>query len=468
MVKFTKGKMYFLWLTVASCIYLTCCPLLFQKQIYTIIINHIPYAVLFVVDCIIIRNKRNDLTSIIKEYVGKNRLLFLTVIIFVLYDMVTIIYAQTPSYSFMKYLVFVKMVFLVLSIFLCIYEKETSFWKKNLEFLIRSIGWIVSLILITTIIEWSLGLTPYVKRISTIEDYNIYASYLLFTLLFFAYYHLEKKDNEAGKKKIIYASVGIIAFSFLFLSGSRRAVMLAPIMLAIYVFAYIIKERVTIHESTLVTLDNRRRKKHIYFLALICILVTCTQASVPIFERVISVDCVSEREGINRGGSLASRYDTINLDKGFASRDLIWNVAISEIKDYNTVELLFGKGNGYGWNVYEDIDNKGVEELSLAYDLEELKSKWMSPHNLVLKEFLEGGLIKISVLLSLAIVIIVTVFKIIKKYFLYGMLLLSVYICQAGNFVLGGTYGLLGEDLFWLVTAVLIVVNTLRLRTIEE
>lgn len=452
-----KVKLYVVWLTIVSAIYLRCCPLLFENPIYRIVINHIPYVLLFVIDFFIVREKHQELTSIIKFFVKNNKFLAFSIGLFVIYDMITILYAPSPSYSIKKYYYFIKIIFLCISIFLCVYEDHISDVKKNLEFILRSIGWILGMILITTVIEWTLGLTPFVQRVSTVEDYNIYASFLMFTLLFFVYYHLEREEIITRKKKILYIVIGIIAYNFLYLSASRRAVVLAPITAVIFIITYIVRNKIVEKKNN----SSPRKTKYLFFFIFIIVLFMSPQVSISSFEKLITIEPVSVRENFNHGSSLTYRYETINTDEGLSSRENIWDIAISEIKTYNARELLLGKGNGYSWNIYEDKDNEAVKELFDYYNFDQMKPQWMHPHNMLLKEFLDGGIIKICLLLFVIIEIMITWYKVIRKYFVYGMLFLSVYICRGGDFILGGTYGFLGEDLFWLATAILIVLNTL-------
>ena len=39
-------------------------------------------------------------------------------------------------------------------------------------------------------------------------------------------------------------------------------------------------------------------------------------------------------------------------------------------------------------------------------------------------------------------------------------MLLTIYVCLGANFLLGSTNGLLGEDLFWLTTGILILLRS--------
>lgn len=456
-------KLYILWLTTVSCIYLTSCPLLFDNRIYTIIINHIPYIALFFVDCFIIY-KNKKIFQVYKLYIKNSKWLFLAMFLFIAYDIFTLSYAKTLSYSYMKYIVFIKIIFLCLSIFLCLYEDEYGAFQNNLRFYIQSIGFILILIIVTTFVEWHLGLAPYLKRISLIEDYNVYATYMLFTLHFFMYSYLKNRKFFSVVTKIIYISVGILSLGLLYLTGSRRAVVLVPIVFFVFCVAYVIEEI----KQYCLQRTKVQKKKYIGVFILLIFSILWMRQSVPLFEKYIQMieenNMYVEQTNVwhTRGGDLSSRYETINVDEGFSSREDLWDIANEEIKNFSFKEFVFGKGNGYAYNIYENTDNPKVWNLLKAGGHTEMKPHWTHPHNLILTEILEGGIIKIILLLFLMFILIIYVIQLIIRKHVLGFMMLSIYLCFAGELFLGSTYGLLGEDLFWLTTAILIC---LRLET---
>lgn len=155
--------------------------------------------------------------------------------------------------------------------------------------------------------------------------------------------------------------------------------------------------------------------------------------------------------------SISKRYESVKSEEGMVSRQNIWKVSIAGIKEFDLKEIVFGKGNGYSWNIYENDEDEEVRELLDLYGMEKSKPQWMMPHNFILTEFLEGGLLKILLILFLTIAIIYSLFQYIKTDNVYGCMFLLLYFCFAANFMLGTTHGLLGEDLFWLTTGLLIL-----------
>lgn len=84
----------------------------------------------------------------------------------------------------------------------------------------------------------------------------------------------------------------------------------------------------------------------------------------------------------------------------------------------------------------------------------------MTPHNFFLTEVLEGGLLKIILVMFLGIVLGYSLIQYIPLNVECGFMLLTIYVCLGANFLLGSTNGLLGEDLFWLTTGILILLRS--------
>lgn len=473
MNKFNVASKWILGLSFFSYIYLICCPIVFKKSIYATFFNQIPFALLLIVDIILLCRNRKNLGDLLKYYIGKNKALFLCVIVFLMYDVITLLYAQTPKYSIMKYIYFFKAMVLIGSMFLLFYEgKEDQ--RDNIRLLIRYMEILFVLIIVTTIVQYSLGLSPYRSRISTNHDYNVFATHLMYTLIFFIWNHIRKWGEISVRRKILCILLSTFAFDLLYLSGSRRAVVLTPFVIVCAAIIYAIKEHL---------FSNVKNKKCFYdckrMLTFFCVLGFVTIniiLSVPTFEKIVAnpemienfvsrfipkrlSDSIKDSINDSAGDTLLStRYQTISQEQGLDSRKIIWRVAFAELREYSGKDILIGRGNGYGWNLYEDVDKEGVNEILAAYPrIKGVSPQWMSPHNLVLKELLDGGIIKIILLLFLTGVILYYVIRCIKYDLIYGSMIFVLYSCFAAGCMLGGAFGLVGEKLFWLTTGILVL-----------
>lgn len=465
-------KRFTLWLALISYIYLWSCRLWFENSYVSLLIQ-VPYVFLLMVDLYIIWSRKKDIGKIVHYYICKNRFLAVSIFLFVLYDVVTLFYAITLSYSITKYIMFFRTLFLIGSIFLCCFEEDARMSKENNEDLVKCVCWILIIFVITTIIRWSAGLSPYLMRISLRVDYNVYAAYFMFSLIFYSFYYIKHEDRFPKGYKTLHLIFIIISCVFIYLSASRRASILCPIIVVVSLIFYLIRR---VRNCKICNI-----KSYVLFFCFSTILILNFKFSIPIFENYISTvseekeeahqnfmrDCLNSRQSDHQsvdglaGGisetSISQRYDTINVEEGMVSRQNIWKVSIAGIKEFDLKELIFGKGNGYSWNIYENDEDEEVRELLDLYGMEKSKPQWMMPHNFILTEFLEGGLLKILLILFLTIAIIYSLFQYIKTDNVYGCMFLLLYFCFAANFMLGTTHGLLGEDLFWLTTGLLIL-----------
>ena len=140
-------KRFVLYFALIAYVYLWSCRLWFENSYVSLLIQ-VPYLLLFIVDICVLWSHKKDVRKIMGYYFCKNKLLFLGIALFVLYDVLTLFYAVTLSYSINKYMMFVRTIFLIGSIFLCCYENDDSIRKKNEENLIRCICFILIVLLL--------------------------------------------------------------------------------------------------------------------------------------------------------------------------------------------------------------------------------------------------------------------------------------------------------------------------------
>lgn len=465
-----------MWLILITYVYFWSCRLWFENAYVTPMLQ-LPFLLALPIDLFVLWNKRKEIPDILKHYILKNKVIFISVVMFVFCDIVTFFYARALSYAGTKYELFLRTIYVLSSIFLCCYEDDAQKMKENVESLIRCICCVLVMFVVTTVIRWSLGLAPYWERISLCRDYNVFARYFIFSLIFYIFYYIKWEGSFSGLFKIVYFVCEVLAIDLILLTGSRRAVVLCPIVITVSFFFYvlrrILKEKQKKH-------DVKNFKVCIGILGLALVLAGNMYFSVPLFEKYVSLtseekkaahmnfmlentmidDSSNDNIPVLSEVNLAARYQSIGSEQGLAKRDVIWEVALYEIKKMNLSEMLFGKGSGYSWKIYENEENEGVEQLLELYGREEPEPKWMSPHNFFLTEFLEGGLFKIIMSLCVFGAVFYSLVQYMRKNAEYGLMLLLVYGCLGANFMMGTTNGLLGEDLFWLSTGFLILLRS--------
>ena len=208
---------------LVSYIYLWCCRLWFENDYVTFIIQ-IPFLLVFPLNIYLLWIKKDEIFKMFRYYVMRNKLIFISIVLFVFYDVITIFYAMKISYLSTKYIMFFRTLYVIGSLFLCCYDSERSKRGKNIKFLIQCICCILVTFAVTTIIRFSLGMSPYWERVSLRADYNVYARYFLFCLAFYIFHYIKSESHYSGIYKVLYLICGIVSCDLIFLTASRRAI----------------------------------------------------------------------------------------------------------------------------------------------------------------------------------------------------------------------------------------------------
>ena len=295
----------------------------------------------------------------------------------------------------------------------------------------------------------------YHLRLSPRADYNMFATALMTGLI-------------AGGCTLIYTCLPIgpglrVACLFvlvaavvpaIYLSGSRRTYLLLLPVSVLLVFCYISQDpaykrgrETTLHRSSAVLL-----------ITLVCILgISAGQQLLSQAETHPITGWSGESPGSGGETAAAARYAITDTGGLFSKRAVIYEVAIDEIKSFDTARLLFGQGLGANIALYD----RGDPRIARIYPDEAIRTGNLSAHNMFLADLMDGGLVKLIALISLLCAVawyVLCLFWLdIRRGFIYAS---ALGIAAIGSFV-SGRFGLLYDRYFVLLTAMLLMEVTL-------
>lgn len=411
---------------------------------------NLPYLFLILYDVVLIYRYKLIIFKRLLGGLKKNKSYFAPLMIYLIYEffnMANGIKWGEIDYIGNKILIICKFIFLFVNVILFIEEDEKKIKNKEILFFIGITSFIISAFAIAVYVIMPEPL--YMSRISPYKDYNVFATTLLFVTIVLVS-NIIKTERYREITKIIIMMVTIaFNYSIVVLSGSRRGIVLAGISLIGLMIAFFLQKQKTSIKSII-----RSLIECIIILMVSILIIGCIYYG---FNKYIEIKANALSIDVHET-SLADRYESINTEEGLSSRGPLWEIAGVEIRNMNLKELVFGCGSGYNMVIYEKPENES--QLSKNDGHEE--AKW-DPHNIVLNDILEGGIIKVALLLVLMVSVIYTIIRrVIKNDIVNALMMFNLGTILLAKTFLSARRGILGEDIFWLMMMVLYIVTEER------
>lgn len=407
------------------------------------LILYVLLAIIFVIGIALNDNKK----SYIKNYIltiQKAKWILIFTICYVIWDLINYTYAINSSYFNDKYIFMIKMIAISVFAYLYIFDKSSvERYKERILLIFLNLGIVAIILALTSTVFYYIGkLTLRDYKIAPTADYNNYALTILIGAICLYTVIIISKKNLMIKITLL-GLVALICIPAIYLSASRRAIYttviiiaMALVILLIYCVFYYAKIKKNI------TMQNV-----IMTILVLAICVVGVRFQINTFynfnhEEQIQGLSVNERleedlQGISESSNVNSKDKDENIKATDASggvRGPIWNYSISQIKDFNEVEFFIGGGGSYSNDIFKMTDAEGIENVLNAFnsaDFERIST--LDPHNFILNDMLEGGIIKIIILFSLIWSILIVLLKNIKSNpsISIPLLLISVVIVLA-------------------------------------
>lgn len=287
----------------------------------------------------------------------------------------------------------------------------------------------------------------YSLRFSLRSDYNMYATalYCGFVCLFF--YLLAR---GAPPVRLLAPLLFAVALPLLVLTASRRVLLLLPLTLVVMSAAYIVQFCRT------VGLRGVRRTVAALSVLLLClslaaVSLTQLQAALQTLHRQQGAQRVTLGQGGAQTGAL-QRYRAQTTETSLLyKRRVIWGVALDELRGQSFYELVFGRSGGASIALYDTP--RAAEALDAVYPDRDARAGALSAHSMFLADLLDGGVIKLFVLLFLLIVTAVCTLDMMFKTPWLGLPCGLILLLCVVNSAISNRFGLLYDRHFMIFSA---------------
>lgn len=407
--------------------------------------------------------------------------LFIAVCCYYVYDLITILYTRDIGHSLGKLPYMLEYTLIFVCSAYCIAKKST-YTCRLLLFCIGISGTIVS---ICSYFYYAFSLKPtYFQRLSTARDYNVYSCLIVFTTIVLIHFIVNLLNTSYAKRLILFVAIIAVNMPAFYLSGSRRMFILLP-----YFFGFVAAfELSLLIYKWLKSAESKTKRMNLYnflravtfFVAIVVLYFGCVQL-LPVFTEIgtkkeacynktlqENIDSGKRPIGNNSTNSVSGEktisnvLETIDDKSMFNKRSIIYRTAFEALEDYTAVDWIFGRGGAYDIHMYNVTDNK---ELLEAYGIDENNSRargWMSAHNFMLADLLNGGIIKLLLGVFVVIQLAVHIVKAIRLDNRNALLLVVPTALVLINNFISGAYGMLNDVFFYSVMIMLFSVLSIN------
>ena len=424
--------LYFLWLEIA---------IPFKISVFKVflLISVVLFFVKFILD------GRYMIRGKIK--LSKINLLFIFILgLYIVIDLIGMIYSPVRIFAFTKYAVVIPMVILILMFYFTI---ET---KQDINNILLAMGLGSITIAVYTLLAYFVftGIkVSYYTQLSLIKDYNISSTLILMGAVITLIMIIQSKFQ--GKTKfILFTLVSITSSSVIYLSGSRRSLILIFAEGAVIVLYYLF-------------VSFRDRKKFIKTMLVTIIMLVVTSLSVMGTQALLKTQSqeIKKDKIVNPmlENDLSVKYESLQNGRALVRREYIWGLAFKNIKDFSFKQKLVGKGSSYDCYMYTYVYQK---EMNSLYSGKVGKLGDMHPHNGFLSDLLNGGILKLIVSIGVWIAIFIQLIVLLSKDIDKLMLVLLSWGTIFSNMMMSGRYGYIYYKEFWMTLLITFIFIELK------
>lgn len=349
---------------------------------------------------------------------------------YVVYGFITLFYGGNFSFGSYRYIVVLQMILFSFYMFYYLSPREESNSLKQLKKIATNLSFVSMVIALVSLVGYfTQWYTVYYQRISPIRDYNQYTTILLMGTIAFSAMIINMRPLAFWKRYTALGAYWCVISVAVICAGSRRSQILLCVLGMIFaVYALYMQGKY-----------HRKRHNHgvslgVTIVSLSLCFALCSGISSFVFnvvgelaparlEKALALMETEEAdsnvmESVILSGEqyeLTDSFKGLTNGKGFSSREAIWKAAYKKIKSSDTKHLLFGYGAPYSWELYDDLSNPLVIPVREYYRLEDDKTLWMNPHNFLLQDALDGGLLFVAIEITLLISLFISFLKLLYR-----------------------------------------------------
>lgn len=385
----------------------------------------------------------------------------ISIILYFVFDILALAWTNDIIFSLKKYATIAPM--FILAIYACYYffgpNVNPCLRKERLRYLAMCFGLIaLSLSVFTWITYFIFNRTYYIMTLSLQSDYNQYVLPIILGYVCGIYYI--NTMRVSWQKYVLFAAYSAILMPNFYLSGSRR-------VMAIYIIVYAF-----LSASFLITNIISKKSIPSFLISAVLIIGVTLSHKVIIdgFEyhskyvyKTMEEDAKSKgikapsaqmdksSKGIIHGFRLENdasfKESTLESGQAMGRREVLWTLAIRDIKTFSNKELLLGKGGSYQRDLYR---TKEAREMLFADGTPDLQQDF-HPHSMILIEFLNGGLIKTILILSIVLsIVFYDIIILLRKNYQEFVMISGFGGIFLASQMIDSIYGLLQNRMTWI------------------
>lgn len=397
--------------------------------------------------------------SFIKAF-SKFKWAIISIVLYFIFDIISLAWTKDIIFSLKKYATIAPMI--ILSIYATYYffgpNVNPTLRKERLRNLAMCFGIVaLSLSIFTWITYFIFNRTYYIMTLSLQSDYNQYVLPIILGYVCGVYFINTMRN--CWQKYMIFAAYSTILMPNFYLSGSRRVMAIYLIVFAFLSLSFLITNMVNkkslgtflisvviiagVVASHKIIIDGfEYHSKYVY--------KTMEEEATKKGIKAPSAQ-MDKSQGIIHGFRLENdasyKESTLETGQAMGRREILWTLALRDIKNFSKKELLIGKGGSQQRDLYR---TKEAREMLFADGTPDLDQDF-HPHSMILIEMLNGGAIKTILVLSVVLSIIfydfVNLFR--KNYQEFVMISGFGGIFLASQMI-DSIYGLLQNRMTWI------------------
>lgn len=381
---------------------------------------------------------RRFIKQLLKFLVQTKSAVLISMAVYLSVDAVNFFIFGDFALAWQKYRVIAVLILLFVS--LCALRNRPDLTK----FVLLAVGFSAVVVALYTLTYYLLPLKLplyYTARFSMRRDYNMYATQLLTGLIALVFGVIAARSKKAWIALMVVLPAIV---SLAVLSGSRRVLIMLPVILLVLAVALV---------AAGVQLFGRHRTGVVVACIFLIAAFTCIETTL-LQHSLAQINAPGgQARSIEQAPAveteLSERYETIRGSSILEKRKVIWSIALEALSNYPAPALIFGRGGGENILLYDQI----TEPLDTIYPDRQARLGALSAHNMLLADLLDGGIVKLAALLFLALATGVSCILIAFKRPYTGLPLGMILAVCMINSLVSNRFGLLYDRYFVLFAA---------------
>lgn len=397
----------------------------------------------------------------IKNQLKETKVLVIFIAIYIIFDLISMIHTNNRNLALVKYVTIISM---LATIFLYIIYLNKNSNSDKVNILLVFLGTPSIVVSIYTWIYFFIHkYTYYARRLSLIQDYNKFSMLLFFSFIAVIYL-IFRVVNNLNKRNLLLALTTVLCSSTIHLTASRRTSKMMNVILILFCLYGIYDTYIKLSKK-----NNSKPSKSILRKSLgkffVAILVTFILSNFIIYTfNYVTTERVEKATQSDNGDSIPINRgveDILEDSQALDKRSTIWKIAIKSYRDYPLVNKIIGKGGSAHLDVYNQPENQKILNERVYWKV--LPDNTVDPHNFLLVDLLNGGIILVGVTLLCMLTILVLLFKVFKKSIVDAYFIFVFSISTLGDIFISSRNGMFDNKFIWIILILLITVfNSLR------